>query len=171
MKACSRAGNSQRRICQTPALCLSLVLLTVLLVTGVAVTPAQATESSGHSHEESSGLPVGIVLLAAIGVGIVAAGRCRRRRPAILALGLLVGLLGVESAVHSTHHFSDPQGAASCALFSASQHDDGTGGAEATTAAPIWTAQPAPPRATAGIPSLQAFRSHEGRAPPFVPSA
>jgi hypothetical protein len=146
-----------------------LPFLTTLLVVGLAITPAHASGVAGHAHPGPSAVPVVMLLLAATALGIVAAGRCRRPA-AILALGLLVGVFGVESAVHSAHHFSDPQGAASCALFAASQHDDGAGGADAVTAIPTWTTEPRPPRDAAQIRSLQAFRSHEGRAPPVLPS-
>ena len=147
-----------------------LPLLVMLLIAGLAITPAHASGGPGHSHHESSTVPLALLLLAATAVGLAAAGRYRRPA-AILALGLLVGLFGVESAVHSAHHFGDPQGAATCALFAASQHDDSAGAAEAVTAVPTWTIEPSPSHGVAQIRSLQAFRSYEGRAPPVLPSA
>ena len=165
-----RNAGMEKRGPQTlgPRACVPLAAM--LLVAGLGITPAHAGGGAGHSHHEPSAALIATLLLAASALGIAVAGRCRRPA-AILTLGLLVGLFGVESAVHSVHHFADPQGAASCALFAASQHDDNAGGAGAITEVPTWTVEPSPPPAIAPIGSLQAFRSHEGRAPPVLPPA
>ncbi len=147
-----------------------LMLLVALLVGGLIAAPVHADDPSGHSPDGSSEVAVGVLLLAAAGLGF-AATRRRGRQVAILSLGLLVGLFGVESAIHSVHHFSDPQSAASCALFSASQHAHGAGSQTVATGIPTWTAQPSPTFDAEEIRPLQAFRSHEGRAPPVLPSA
>jgi len=146
-----------------------LLLSVTVLVAVLAITPAQAG-GTGHSHHESSTGPVAILLLlGAIALGVAASGRWRRPA-ALITLGLLVTLFGVESAVHSAHHFADPQGAASCALFAASQHDEGTGAAATVTATPTWTTEPSPPHSIIEACPLHAFRSHEGRAPPSLSS-
>lgn len=145
------------------------LLFVTLLVAGLAITPAQA-DGSGHSHHESSTSPVALLLLGAVALGIASAGRWRRPA-ALVVLGLLVGSFGVESAVHSAHHFADPQGAASCALFAASQHDESAGAAAAVTVTVTRTIEQSPSREVAEIRPLHAFRAHEGRAPPVLPSA
>ena len=146
------------------------LLFVALLVAGLAITPAQAG-GSGHSHHEPSTSPVAILLLGAVtALGLVAA-HCWRRRAALVALGLLVTLFGVESAVHSAHHFADPEAAASCALFAASQHDENAGAVATVSATLIWTTEPPPPHEIDRVRLLHAFRSHEVRAPPRHPSA
>ena len=147
---------------------IRLLLVVTSLVAGLAITPAHAG-GSGHSHHEPSTGPVAIRLLGAIVLGLATAGRLRRPA-AFVVLGLLVALFGVESAVHSAHHFADPQ-AASCALFAASQHDESAGAVAGVTATPTWTTEPSPPHEVVGARPLHAFRSHEGRAPPIVPSS
>ena len=146
------------------------LLFVTLLVAVLAITPAQAG-GSDHSHHERSTTPVAILLLSAvIALGLAAAHRWRRRT-ALVTLGLLVALFGVESAVHSAHHFADPEAAASCALFAASQHDEGAGAVVTVSATPVWTIALSPPLEIVRVPALHAFRSHEGRAPPRSPSA
>lgn len=146
-----------------------LLLVGLLLVAG-SVASAHASEAAGHSHHEASATGVGAVLLVAAGLGLVAA--VRRGRPAVsLALALFVGLFGLESAIHSVHHLSDPQAAASCALFSASQHAQGADVPTVVTGVPTWTSDPAPAIGHERTGPLQAIRRHEGRAPPVLPSA
>jgi hypothetical protein len=146
------------------------LLFVTLLVAGLAIPPAHAG-GSGHSHHESSAGPVAILLLlGAIALGGATAGRWRRPA-ALIALGLLVALFGVESAVHSAHHFADPQAAASCALFAASQHDEGAGAVATVTARPTWTTEPSPPHEVVGLGPVHAFHAHEGRGPPSLPTS
>ena len=146
------------------------LLFVMLLVAGLAITPAQAG-GSGHFHHEPSTTPVAILLLGAvIALGLAAAHRWRRRT-ALVALGLLVALFGVESAVHSAHHFADPEAAASCALFAASQHDESAGTVATVSATPIWTTELSPPHEIIRVRPLHAFRFHDVRAPPRHPSA
>ena len=147
------------------------LLFVTLLVAGLAITSAEAG-GSGHHHDESSTGPVAILLLlaGAIALGVATAGRWRR--PALLAvLAVLVALFGVESAVHSAHHLSDPQGAASCVLFAASQHDESAGAPALVTVTVTQTIEHSPPHVVAEIRPLLAFGAHEGRAPPVSPSA
>ena len=149
---------------------IGLTLLAMLLVAGLAVVPAHAAGPLGHPHHESSGVPVGILLLAVAGAVFAASARWGRRA-AILALTLLVGWFGLETAVHSVHHFWDPQTAASCPLFLASQHADGAGASPAITGVPTWTPRALPTFDDQRIRPLRDFRSHDGRAPPVLPSA
>jgi len=146
------------------------LLFVTLLVAGLAITTAEA-DGSGHSHHESSTGPVAIPLLlaGAIALGVAAAGR-RRRPAALITLALLVALFGVESAVHSAHHFADPQAAASCTFFAASQHDEGGGAVPIVTATPTWKTEPSPRHEIVEAHPLHTSRSHEGRAPPSLPS-
>lgn len=147
-----------------------LPLVTALLVAGLAIPLMRAADPPGHSlHHGSATLWIYLPLLALASLCLAAAHR-RGRQAAILSLGLLVGLFGVEVAVHSVHHLSDPEAAASCALFSASQHAPGACAAGADAGAPTWTAQPAPALDAELVRPLPAFRSRESRAPPGLPS-
>jgi hypothetical protein len=160
-----------RRCIRPSSVCRAhLPVLVVLLVAGLAVVPAYAAGPPGHSHHESSAVLLGVLLLAVAGVA-VAACRRRGRRAAILSLGLLVGLFSVELAVHSVHHFWDPQGAASCPLFLASQHADGAGDSVPITWISTGTAQPSPTCDDERVLPLRGFCFHEGRAPPVLLSA
>jgi hypothetical protein len=146
----------------------------MVLVAGFVVVPAYASGAPGHSHQESPGHPgptVAIaILLSLAGLAFLAVRRWGRRA-AFLALALLVAWFGLESAVHSVHHFWDPQSAASCPLFLASHHVDGAAAPAIVTGTPTWTALPPPSLDEEQPRALQQFRSHEGRAPPALPSA
>ncbi len=169
------AGAKDGRSCARPAekrgarpLLLAVVLL---LVTGLALGPAYAaTDPSDHSlHTGSPEVWISLVLVILGGLCLIGATR-RGRNAAILSLALLVALFGLESTIHSVHHLSDPQAAASCALLSASQHVPGACAETADVGAPTWTAAPSPIVDAEAIRPLRAFRSHEGRAPPALPS-
>jgi hypothetical protein len=110
---------------------------------------------------------LGVMMGARLGVAAAHAVAPRRgRQTTILALCLLFALFGLESAIHSVHHLSDPQSAASCALYSAFQHAPGAVAAAADAGAPTWAVEPATPPDIERVRPLQAFRPHEGRAPP-----
>ena len=92
------------------------------------------------------------------------------RRSVIVSLALLVAFFGVESAVHSVHHLSDPEGAASCALFLMSEDLQG-----ACAATPDAGTAPDTPAGVATVDRAvlqpaHVFNAHEGRAPPLQPS-
>src|SRR6266849_10783299 len=148
----------------------SLLLLVMPLTIGVALSPAQAADASGHSAHP--GFPAVWICLLVAGLAVLGFGAAGRngRQAAVLSLGLLVGLFGLESAIHSVHHLSDPQAAAACALVSASQHAPATCAATPDAGAPTWTTRPSATFDAEAIRPLQAFRSHEGRAPPALPS-
>ena len=165
-----RAGDRRRPAWPPERRRASLPLLVMLLTFGLALSPAQAADASGHQAHH--GFPAAWICLLVAGLaslGFGAAGR-RGRQAAVLTLGLLVGLFGLESAIHSVHHLSDPQAAATCVLFSASQHAPGTCAATPDAGAPTWTAQPSATVDPEPIRPLQAFHAHEGRAPPVLPS-
>jgi hypothetical protein len=152
-----------------------MLLLVALLVGGPGLAPAQAMDASEHAHQgaphpaERFPTLLPALLLAAAGFGVAAT--CRRGREArALALALLVGWVGLESAVHSVHHFWDPQSAASCPLFLASQHADGAGTSPGITGTPTWAVQFSAVCHDPQIAPRPEFRSHEGRAPPASPS-
>jgi hypothetical protein len=143
----------------------------MLLIIGVALSPAQAADASGHPAHPgfpAAWICVLVAGLAGLGFGATAG---RGRQAVVVSLGLLVGSFGLESAIHSVHHLSDPQAAATCVLFSASQHAPGTCAATPDAGAPTWTAQPSATFDAEPIRPLQAFRAHESRAPPVLPSA
>ena len=151
---------------------LMSVLLLMLAVSGLACSPAQATpDAVEHAlHHDSSAVWIGFAFLVLGGACLAGAAR-RQRSARILALALLVALFGLESAIHSVHHLSDAQAAASCAVLSASQHVPGTCADTPDVGTPTWTAEPSPAVGTAIVRPLQAFRPHERRAPPALPAA
>jgi hypothetical protein len=112
------------------------------------------------------------IAIALLGLSPLCRGPIRQgaRRPALAALSLLVGLLALESAVHSVHHLSDADAAAGCVVLSATQHVAGAGGGGADTGGPVLVASAAPVIEGERIPPLQPFRPFEGRAPPATPS-
>ena len=142
------------------------------LSVGLAVAPAYADpHGSAHGLHHGSAVPwIALLLAALVGLGL-AVGARGRRNSAIASLALLVGLFGLESAVHSVHHFSDPKAAASCAIFSASQHVSGACPASPDMGPPTRTAEPATLAGAARTRPLPPFSSHEGRAPPALLSA
>ena len=53
-------------------------------------------------------------------------GVWRWRRTTALGLALVLGIFTLGIAVHSVHHLLEPEKAAECLVFSASQHLSGT---------------------------------------------
>jgi hypothetical protein len=70
-------------------------------------------------------VPLAFLLSILIAVAMVR-GMRQWRRMAIFGLVLVLGTFTFGTAVHSVHHFSEPQKAAECPVFSASQHISGT---------------------------------------------
>jgi len=165
-----RAAEGGRRVRAADARSAGLLLLVSFLLIGLAGSPALASDGPDHlvHHGVFHGW-LGFVLLAAAGLGLAVRGRSGRR--AVLAgLALLVAVFGVETAVHSVHHLSDPQAAASCALFGAFHHAPGAGAALPDAGAPDRTGEPSRAIDREQSRPLQALRLHEGRAPPASPS-
>lgn len=153
-----------------PVLVVALALM--LVVTGLTLGPAHAaTELSAHAHHHGSA-----AMWASLGVAALASLRLTRvtrrgRDAAIVSLTLVVAIFGLESAIHSAHHLSDAEAAASCAMFSASQHVPGGCAETPHVGTPTWNAQPDPVLDLERTHPLPTFRSHESRAPPTLPSA
>jgi hypothetical protein len=66
------------------------------------------------------------LLLSMLITMAMARGMRQWRRMAIFGLVLVLGTFAFGTAVHSVHHLSEPQRAAECPVFSASQHLTGT---------------------------------------------
>ena len=80
------------------------------------------------AHPTSSampGAPLTIVLFALMAIA-AAHGMWRWRRTTALGLVLVLGTFTFGIAVHAVHHLSEPEKAAECLVFSASQHASGT---------------------------------------------
>jgi hypothetical protein len=144
-----------------------LSVMAVVVIAALGLSPAHAaTHPPGHFLPQTA--PALWSSLAMLGVAAVAFIRRTRkvRVVALLALAFLVALFGFQTAVHSVHHLSDPQSAASCAIFAASQHVPGNCPETLLVAAPIWTAAPGPVVVSEPFHPLETFGSPEGRAPP-----
>jgi hypothetical protein len=111
-------------------------------------------------------------LLAAL-LLLVCVGFCgitwQWRRGAALSLTLIIGLFAFNTAIHSVHHFFQPQQRAKCPLFSTSQHATGTPADVDAVAlgAPHLVAENAPVPASEAIPSRRFLRPAQERAPPL----
>jgi hypothetical protein len=101
------------------------------------------------------------VLTLALGLGVVAP-----RRTLGLALVLVLGVLALETGVHSVHHLADRQAAAECAVASATAHVPGA--PQPTTPDIAWLSTPlgSAPLPVADRPGSRSIRPNEGRAPP-----
>lgn len=123
-----------------------------------------------HTHALAHGSPalwigLGLLLVA----GLLFADRRRAWHRSVFALALLVAVFGFESAVHSVHHLSDPEGADSCTVLSGSKHvDDTTSPVVSAVGAPLWTASAAAFIDGALASPLRSVRTYEGRAPPAL---
>jgi hypothetical protein len=107
----------------------------------------------------------GLLIIGGIGLGRLVACRPRGRVIA-LGLSLALGVLTLETAVHSVHHLADPETAANCAVLSGSQ-DLSWGEAQAIAAdAPPLCVAPAPLLQAEDAPQSLIYRPHRGRAPP-----
>jgi len=134
----------------------------------------QAHDPSAHEASWSLRVPpwsaFTVALLAFLGLGHGPLTR-RAARAAITSLSLLVGVLGLESAVHSVHHLYDAGAAQDCLVLSATQNLAGTcdSPADVTFLAPVAHAMPVLDGSV--LPPVRPFRSFIGRAPPAPPSA
>jgi hypothetical protein len=125
-----------------------------------------------------SAQPISPVLLGAplafmfCGLMAIALARNRRRwrRGAALGLALALGVFTFGVAIHAVHHLSEPQKAAECPVFTASQH---------VTGAPTDTCELDDPALAVGEPSIVGseaptltlyFRPAQPRAPPSCPA-
>jgi hypothetical protein len=120
------------------------------------------------AHPTSSamrGAPLTIILFIFMTVAMVQ-GVWRWRRTTALGLVLALGTFTFGLAVHSVHHLSEPEKAAGCLVFSASQHVSGT----LVEPCDVHVPRPAVTTASPDNPDVPAFilgcRSDLPRAPP-----
>ena len=154
------AANRAHGLIAVGAMAVALLLTVPLLAAG------HADDSLGAASQTALG--IGAALLGAFGIGLVAG---RRRDVAALVLAVLLGVSGLEAAIHSAHHLADPESGQSCRVLSATQH---VTGALAETAALCSPAHLVETLTTVGPPTVLPPRSagpDAGRAPPASPSA
>jgi len=154
------AGDRARGLIAVGAMAVALLLTVPLLAAG------HADDSLGGASQTALG--IGAALLGAFGIGLVAG---RRRDVAALVLAVLLGVSGLEAAIHSVHHLADPESGQSCRVLSATQH---VTGALAETAALCSPAHLVETLIAVGPPTVLPSRSagpDAGRAPPASPSA
>jgi hypothetical protein len=96
----------------------------------------------------------------------MAQGLWRWRRTTALGLALVLGIFTLGIAVHSVHHLLEPDKAAECLVFSASQHMPGTLAALCDAHAPVLAVTAASPGDDDGPSLTLRFRSDLPRAPP-----
>ena len=134
-------------------------------------TRAGAAPAAGHVDPAALGTAVdgrlwaGLWLLAGIALLRLAAGRARGR---VIALGLTLalGVFTLESAVHSVHHLASPETAATCPVFSASEHLGWGEIAVVASDVPPPHVAPAPVLASEELECSLIPRPGQGRAPP-----
>jgi hypothetical protein len=128
--------------------------------TPAALSPAR---SEGSVPPAPASLGLTFVLTLVLGLGIVAP-----RRALVLALALVLGVLAVETGVHSVHHLADRQAAAECAVAWATAHVPGATQPTAPDATWVPTPLGAVPLPTVDRPGSRSSRPDEGRAPPVA---
>jgi len=110
-------------------------------------------------------VPLTVVLFVLMAVGM-AQGLWRWRRTTALCLVLVLSTFTFGIAVHAVHHLLEPEEAAECLVFSASQHVSGTLDEPCVVHAPglaLTTASPDDP----DVPTVNLrYRSDLPRAPP-----
>ena len=114
-------------------------------------------------------VPLVFLLSMLIAVAMVR-GMRQWRGMAIFGLVLVLGTFTFGTAVHSVHHLSEPQKAAECPVFSASQHVSGTLSAAGDLYAPFLATAAAFPD-TCEVPTFTlCFQPAQPRAPPSSPT-
>lgn len=88
------------------------------------------------------------------------------RRVAMFGLVLVLGTFTFGTAIHSVHHLSEPQKAAECPVFSASQHVTGTLADQGELCVPILAIAGAPHGMDDAPSFTPYFRPARPRAPP-----
>jgi hypothetical protein len=91
-------------------------------------------------------------------------------RVAIFGLVLALSTFTFGTAVHSVHHLSEPQKAAECPVFSASQHISGTLAEPGTLYVPMLAIAAAFPGTCDAPTSTPYYRPAQPRAPPTSPA-
>jgi hypothetical protein len=158
---CGRAaGDRTRGLIAVGAIAVALLLTVPLLAAG------HADDSVGTTSQTALG--IGAALLGALGFALIAG---RRRNVAALVLAVLLGVAGLEGAVHSVHHLTDPESGQSCRVLSATQHLTGALAEAAVLCSPVRLVEAL---TAVGPPTILSPRSagpDAGRAPPASPSA
>ncbi|MGH8066530.1 MAG: hypothetical protein ACRERE_15085 [Candidatus Entotheonellia bacterium] len=111
------------------------------------------------------GAPLTFMLCVLMAV-VTAQGVWRWRRTTALGLALVLGIFTLGIAVHSVHHLLEPERAAECLVFSASQHMSGTLAELCDVQAPVLAVTTASPGNNDGPTLTLRFRFDLPRAPP-----
>jgi hypothetical protein len=88
------------------------------------------------------------------------------RRTLVVILVLVLGLVTVESSVHSVHHLGDQQGAATCVIATATAQVPGAAEGDPTYDVQALAPLGAVLASTLDRPGSRPLRPDEGRAPP-----
>jgi hypothetical protein len=111
--------------------------------------------------------------LLLVPAGLALAGMAAIRRPSArairLTLAVLVGSFALEAAVHSVHHFGDPEGAEACTAYASSQRVTGDVAHETDASTPPTPQWRSPTESAPEIAPPRFTRPDEGRAPPAAP--
>jgi hypothetical protein len=142
------------------AMAVALLLTVPLLAAGHAEDTVGAA-----SH---TALGIGAALLGALGIGLVAG---RRRNVVALLLAALLGVSGLEAAVHSVHHLADPESGQSCRVLSATQHVTGALAETAALCSPADLVETLTAVSPSTVLPSRSAGPDAGRAPPAPPSA
>jgi hypothetical protein len=159
---------------------VGLLLLGTVTSAGAHVRPVLLAEAPAIDMPEPAAPPGGpqlaapappapatlgltVVLTLVLALGIVAP-----RRTLVTAIVLVLGVLTVETGVHSVHHLTDRQAAADCVVASATAHVHGA--TDVTAPDAIWLPTPLgiAPLLTVDRPAGRPSRPDAGRAPPAV---
>jgi hypothetical protein len=140
----------------------------VVDLTAPADTLAAAVATAAGDEAPRARAPGDASWLGATGALALALIALRVRRRALVAgLGLLIGVLAVETGVHSVHHLDDAQAATACVIAVVTAQVHGAVGEppaieDARLAVPVGSV-PAP---ASEQPGPRPRRPDEGRAPP-----
>ena len=104
---------------------------------------------------------------AVVLAGVMAHGRRQWRRVALCGLVLVLGTFTFGTAVHAVHHLDEPQKAAECPVFSASQHVTGTLAEACAEQIPMFASE-GPASGAGQAPTFTpCFQPAQPRAPPL----
>jgi len=154
------AGDRTRGLIAVGAMAVALLLTVPALAAG------HADDSVGAASQTALG--IGAALLGAAGIGLVAG---RRRDVAALVLAGLLGVSGLEAAIHSVHHLADPESGQSCRVLSATQHVTGALAEPAALRSPAHLVEPLTTVSPTTVLPPQSAGPDAGRAPPASLSA
>ena len=183
----ARERTPQRRSVRGQPHWVSLLIVLILLVACPGRSWGHSGAASGHgvSQDSTPGtqvpahavpqpqppplsaqpllLLVPLLFLTAFGLWKIG---WRWREAAALSLTLLLGLFAFQTGFHAVHHLSNPQTAAQCPVFSASQHITGVPAGTSNLFVPTLAPDPTPTVSTRSTIPARFFRPDQGRAPP-----